>query len=175
MPSTSTDTVYYDNTGGPSPDEQVNPNSIRKECFLPWPAGTLSPIPFEAGDPREALQKRLSSTNREGWVMALAEEVKDVCKRQAICRSTAVFDSDEDGAMPPRIFYCILDAGHTHRHTNGYHYWEAKPIPDEPLEVRLLRWVNEQIADLKSDRPKVPSPNGAALRAFKEMRKQIVG
>ncbi len=167
-----TDSVYYDNTGGPSPSERVRTNAAITECFLPWPAGGLSPMHFGEGDPRQVLLDHLPAANRDGWIMVQRREVEAVCTMR-VCRSTAVFDSDEDGSRPARMFYCMLEAGHTRGHTNGYHTWPAKPIPAEGFEVGLLEWVNKQIAGIQQS--STSSTSVGALSAFEAMRRKLVG
>ena len=167
-------TYYYDNTGGPSKTRGVNPDAFIRECFLPWPAGKLVEMPFGDKDPREILRSRLSSGQAEGWVLVRPDTIKAVCEMR-VCRSTAVFDQDEDGSTPPNIFYCVLEAGHTHRHTNGYHYWDAKPITEEPLEVQLLAWVDAQIEHIKSSSTRLDALRRAELAAYEAIREKLIG
>ncbi len=167
-----TSVTYYDNTGGPSKAKRVRVNAFPSECFLPWPAGGLEPMHFGKNDPRQVLLDHLPVANRDGWVMVQRKEVEAVCTMR-VCRSTAVLDSDEDGLMPPRVFYCMLEAGHAHGHTNGYHSWDAKPIPAESVEVRLLEWINEQIAGIQ--RSSASTQGLGALDAFNAMRQKLIG
>jgi len=173
MPSVTNETVYYDNTGGPSPSKKVNPNAFITECFLPWPAGELVSTSFDDNDPRQLLRDRLKAGTVEGWALVRPDTIKAVYEMR-ICRSTAVFGCD-DGSLTPMIFHCVLEAGHTHGHTNGYHTWEAKPIQDDPLEVQLLAWVNAQIAEVKSSSSKLDPTRRATISAYEAMRDQLIG
>ncbi len=127
--------LVFDNTGGPSPNETIG----WYQSKLPWPSGPLScllrhqgpvhrPGLFNDDDPREALRKRLRHIGPDDYVIVKASEIEAVYQMR-ICRSTHDFDRDEDGPTAVHTAYCILEAGHTRRHTNGYHSWDAEQIP----------------------------------------------
>lgn len=79
---------------------------------------------YQAEDPREVLRVRAARPGPEGWVMVRAAEITAVY-RMRVCRSTARFDSDEDGPMPPTTVYCVEQAGHNGGHGNGYFTWSS--------------------------------------------------
>lgn len=119
----------YDNTGGESPDEKPRNWSDAK---TPWPTGPFNGIHFlfPTDDPRGALLKRaeqkLDLGGKERWVMVTEDEIKAVLHLRT-CRSTHVFDRD-GGKIEPFTAYCILQAGHTGSHGNGYFTWKPELI-----------------------------------------------
>ena len=108
----------WDNTGGQDPD--VKPSWW--QAAADWPIGPFDGMPYRDGDPLHTLAAALKAPQRDGYVLVKVEEIKAVLNRRT-CRSTHVFDRDEDGPMAPRTFHCIYEAGHRGHHGNGYYNW----------------------------------------------------
>lgn len=119
----------WDNTGGEKQGEKPHSWSNAK---TPWPTGPFESIHnlFPADDPRCALLKRagqrLVLDGQESWVLVKESEIKATLHLR-VCRSTHVFERD-DGPIKPFTAYCILQAGHTCSHSNGYFMWKPELI-----------------------------------------------
>lgn len=119
----------WDNTGGDSPDEKPHNWSLAK---TPWPTGPFDGLHFlfPADDPRSVVLLRTQQTMDLGdkgrWVLLEESEVKAVLHLRT-CRSTHVFERD-GGKIEPFTAHCILQAGHTGSHGNGYYTWVPELI-----------------------------------------------
>ncbi len=122
-------TQVWDNTGSDSPDLKPTNWSLAK---TPWPTGPFENVIylFPPDDPRSALikraEQRLLLDSQEAWVLVKESEIKAILHLRT-CRSTHVFDRD-GGKIEPFTAHCILQAGHTGSHGNGYFTWKPELI-----------------------------------------------
>lgn len=79
---------------------------------------------FHRTDPRTILANAIRTGGRDGYVMVKVDEIRAVI-RMRVCRSSQVFNGDEDGSMQPMLAHCVLKAGHHDDHSNGYFSWRT--------------------------------------------------
>jgi len=113
----------------PATVEQAMTSNADPGRVMEWPSG-LYVGGYAPGDPRVVLMERAHHETAEGFVVVKASEIKAVFQMR-VCRSTRVFDRDEDGPTKPMTAHCVEEAGHRTSHSNGYYTWRD-PLPHIP-------------------------------------------